>query len=384
MNICTTVKRWKIYLGILSLPLLGGIAARLLRIVIAFMLRDAGISVFEITILFSSFMLSRAIFSPIIGRFADSGARRYMIIILGFIGLMIDAFLYTMVPYPAMFVLRIMDGIYGAMVWPTMQAIVHLSSPGRMRARIMSFYFVMGSVGMAIGYIFYSILMGNLLYAIFLVMAVYSINIAMSFSFKSIDNKPKKIQSQNTIVILNPFFYILTFMFGMYLSLGNEVLLFYLTIIVHMSRVDATLVLSVASMLALGGSIFLSHVADRHGVIVSLLLLSIISPISAVFLSINSTYLILIGIFLFFIAGRSFMPISRSFTATSGKKIGTALGFTNLSSNLGSVISPLIGGAMLDTFGSVTVGFFNVSGLIFILISSGITITTLLFFYHRK
>ncbi len=371
------VKKWSVYVSILALPLIGGVAARLLRVIIAFMLHDQGVSVFDITLLSASFMLARAFFSPVIGRMADRGTERITIIIVGFVGMSIDAYLYTIIPYPWMFALRIMDGMYGAMVWPTMQAMVHFASPAKIKAKMMSFYFMMGTIGMAIGYLIYSALMGNLMYSVMVVIITYSLGIILTMPLKNV--KEKKRINRGESGNLHRSFYPLTFLFGMYASLGNEVLLFYLNLVMGISKVDATLILSVASILALGGSILLGHVSDSKGFSASLIILIVLVPASAMLIAINHIYSVLVGVIIFFVVGRGFMPISRSYTAAQGKKIGSALGLVNLSSNLGSVIAPIIGGAIMDSFLHEQYFIFTAVGMFFMIIAFAIAGVILIF-----
>jgi len=375
------VKKWYVYISILAIPLLGGTAAQLLRVVIAFMLHDAGVDVFSITLLSSSFMLSRAVFSPVIGKVADRGVNRALIVMGGFAGMLVDAYLYTIVPFPWMFILRILDGIYGAMTWPTMQALVHFSAAPTHRAKTMSIYFMMGTVGLSVGYLIYSAISGNMLYAVILIVMIYFTAILFAYPLRNVKEK-REIHVSGDRGGFHGSFYPLTFLFGMYISLGNEVLLFYLTLIVGFSKVDATLILSLASILALGGSLMLGHIADRHGFIRSLVVLSILTPLSAALIAVNYVYSVIVGIFLFFVVGRGFMPISRSFTAARGKKISTSLGIVNFSSNIGSVIAPLIGGAIIDSFASLSLGMFTAVGIFFLLIA--LSISTSIVVFTRK
>ncbi|HHE75666.1 MAG TPA: MFS transporter, partial [Candidatus Aciduliprofundum boonei] len=156
------MKKVRIYRAILVIPLFGGIAARLLRVVIAFFLRDMGLTVFEITILGSVFMLTRGIFSPVLGKLSDKGVSRFLIVVIGFLGLGIDSLLYLHASYPLMLLLRGFDGLYGAMVWPTIQTFVHFSSEQRIKSRLMSVYYVMGGLGGYIGYLLYNTMLGNI------------------------------------------------------------------------------------------------------------------------------------------------------------------------------------------------------------------------------
>ncbi len=365
-----------LYGAILLAPLLGGVSARLLRVIIAFMLRDSGVSVFEITLLSSSFMLSRAIFSPLLGKLADRGFKRHLLIMVGFAGLLVDATLYMVIPYPEMFALRVMDGIFSAMVWPTLQAVVHFSTPKGLKARVMSIYFIMGSLGMSIGYVLYSAIGGNIVYAITLIVVVYAVEIVTSLAFRDVKEEHREVVRER--IKVDRLLYSLTFLFGMYMSLGNEVLLFYLAEVLNLGKVYATLILFAGGLFSLLGSFMVSHIADKRGFSRAIILLSAISFISALLISISYLYIAILGTFLFFVAGRGFMPVSRSFTASSTRKVGTSLGYVNLSSNLGSVVGPLIGGIIIDSFHDVQWGVFNLAALSFLAVSALIPILNII------
>ena len=366
------MNRKVLYGAILIVPLLGGVAARLLRVIIAFMLRDMGISVFEITLLSSSFMVSRAIFSPFLGKLADKGFKRYILIMAGFAGLMVDATLYLRISYPGIYALRILDGLFSAMVWPTMQAIVHFSTPKGLKARVMSLYFIMGSVGMSVGYILYSTVGGNIFYSIYLIALIYLVEIMLSLSFKDVKGEEKPVVKER--IRVDFLLYSLTFLFGMYMSLGSEVLLLYLAEVLGLGKEGATIVLSAGGFVSIFGSIVIGHLADKRGFSKAIVLLSALSILSAILISVNSAWIAILGSIIFFLSGRGFMPISRSFTASSTKNVGTSLGYVNLSSNLGSVIGPLIGGAIMDAYHDAHFSIFNLAALSFILIALWIPI----------
>ncbi len=372
------MKKKFVYGAIILIPLLGGTAARLLRVIIAFTLRDLGVSVFEITVLSATYMLTRALFSPVVGHWADRGAKRHLLVLIGFLGLLVDSQLYLLLPYFGILALRALDGFFGAMVWPTMQALVHFSSPKSMRARIMSGYFVMGSLGMSLGYLLYSYLAGEIVRAIVLLAIVYALEVVLSLAFREVNGEAQERKKEAKDRLGISLFYLALF-FGMYMSLGNEVLLFYLAETMGLGRVYATMILFASGVAALLGSLALGQAADKRGFRFSLILLGIMAPVASLLISVNYVPIAIAGTVLFFVAGRGFMPISRSFTASESRKIGTSLGYVNLASNMGSVVALLLGGAFLDYAEHVTIGVFNLAAASFVVIGAAILVTTLWF-----
>lgn len=370
------MEKWKIYSSLLIIPVVGGTASQLLRLVLAFTLRDLGLTVFEITILSSTFMLARGLSAPFIGKLADKGWRRFLIMFLGFLGLALDSFLYLIVPYPWLIGLRALDGIYGAMAWTTMQAVVHLASPVKFRGRIMSSYFMMGGIGGSVGYIFYNYLLGNVYHAIITVVAFYLLSIIFLVPLRKVKNKEikKKIKLKNENMDVS--LYTLNFFYGMFLSLGSEVLWFYLAEGMGFGKYTTTFILFIFTLVAIFGTFLMGHISDKKSYLYAIKLLSILSLLSSILIIIDYRAIVLAGTLIFYITGRGFMPVARSFAASKTRSLGTSLGLVNMSSNIGSVIAPLIGGFLYDYLHSYHILFFNMSAIIFLIIGVVIFINT--------
>ncbi len=379
------MRRWRIYGSILIIPIFGGLAARLLRIVLAFTLRNMGLSVLEITILSSTFMLTRGLSAPIIGKLADKSISRLVIILIGFVGLGIDSILYLVVPYPYMIALRALDGLYGAMAWTTMQALVHLSSPIKFRGRLMSSYFMMGGLGASIGYIFYNLLLGNEYWAIITVAMFYLISVFFAIPLRDVkDEKVKKEEMSRMKRDFPSSLYTLNFFYGMFLSLGAEVLWFYLAENMGFGKYNTTLYLSIFTFVAIFGTFFMGHMADKKSYSYTLWLLALLSLISGTLLMLNSKIVVLIATLVFYISGRGFLPVARSFAASKTRTLGTSLGLVNMSSNIGSVLAPLIGGAMYDSLHPYRVFNLNMGAAIFFIMGLLITINTYILLHAKN
>ena len=375
------MRKSRIYLAILIIPVFGGLAARILRVIIAFHLRELGVSIFEITILSSTFMLARGIFSPILGHIADKGASRYLLVVIGFVGLSVDSLIYPHVSYSFMLLLRSLDGIYGALAWPTMQALVHFHSPQNVRSRLMTSYFMMGGFGGSIGYIVSSYLMGNLGYAVLTVAVFYLLGIFLSYPLRNykVEKKSEKVRMK-----VSGYLYSLSLLYGMFFSLGGEVLWFYLAETMHLGNEMAVTLLFYLTVFALLGTFLVGHISDKKGYTVAMWFLALLAVISSIFLAINNLVLVLLGTAIFYVSGRGFLPVSRSFAATHTRGVGTSLGFVNLTSNLGSVVAPLIGGALMDHFEKARWGLFNVVAFIFIILAVGIVLNTYLLYLQER
>ncbi len=331
-------------------------------------------------------MLARGLSAPLLGRLADKGWSRYVIVALGFLGLGIDSFLYLIIPYPYMIGLRALDGIYGAMAWTTMQAWVHMAAPQRYRGRLMSSYFMMGGLGGSIGYLFYNLLLGNIYYAVTTVATFYLLGILFSLPFRKLKESEKKEEKKEYKKEgNNRYLYTLSFLYGMFFSLGAVVLLFYLSETMNFGRETTTFFLSIVTFIAIFGTFFMGHISDKRGFSLTLWFLGAMALLSGLFLMINNPIIVMIGTLGFYISGRGFLPISRSFAASRTEHIGTSLGFVNLSSNIGSVVAPLLGGFLYDLLSSSRIFIFNMGALIFFILGLLIFINTyILNFLERK
>ncbi len=358
--------------------MLGGVASQLLRIVLAFSLRSLGLTVLEITVLSSTFMLARGLSAPYIGKLADRGISRLLFMALGFAGLGLDSFLYLIVPYPLMIGIRAMDGVFGAMAWTTMQAVVHLSSPRKMKGRIMSSYFMMGGLGGAVGYLMYNYFLGNIIYSVITVATLSFLNIILLYPFRGVQTAKSEEKREENRGNVGVEIYSLNFLYGMFFSLGAEVLWFYLSESMGLGKYTTTFYLSIFSLAALFGTFLMGFIADKKSYEFTLLLLGILALLSGVGLMVNSILVVLISTFVFYISGRSFLPISRSFVASKSRTLGASLGYVNLSSNLGAVISPLIGGFVYDALHSYSLFNLNLSAVSFAVLGLAIFGNTLL------
>ncbi|MCD6382056.1 MAG: hypothetical protein J7L74_00360, partial [Candidatus Hydrothermae bacterium] len=96
-----------------------------------------------------------------------------------------------------------------------------------------------------------------------------------------------------------------------------------------------------------------------------------VAAFSSLFLPLTRSLTVsLILAFFILCAMRGFLPISRSIVISSGGKKGTKVGALNSVSNLGSVVSPLIGGYAYDRlriFGS-RISIFLLLGVLILVI----------------
>ena len=105
----------------------------------------------QYTLLMSAFMLSRAIFAGYFGALSDRIGRK-KIINIGFV-------IYTLLTYGYiiatewwhLLLVRIIQGVASAMVWPVAEALIMDSVPWRKRGRIMGIYMTTTNMGFIIG-----------------------------------------------------------------------------------------------------------------------------------------------------------------------------------------------------------------------------------------
>lgn len=113
--------------------------------------QELGGGAFQVGILLASFMLSRAMMSSYFGHLSDRWGRKKLIVI----GTLLYAVLGILFTIPSdwygLIFVRLFQGVASAMVWPVSKALVVDSSPPEKRGTSLSAYIVSSNTGFAIG-----------------------------------------------------------------------------------------------------------------------------------------------------------------------------------------------------------------------------------------
>ena len=358
----------------------------------------------QVGLMTSSFMLTNAIGAAPLGRFSDRFGRK-LIISIGLFTYAISTLIFPFVStWIHLVILRAIQGIGGAMIWPASRALIADITPPGSRGRALGFFnacFMLGlvigpAIGGAIQFYGYEILnlselesyklpfyFGGVFSAIASVIAIKFIDEPgkPSFSPNSINSEKEtgfiglKKRFHTTFKLLLA----LRFSNGFALSFIQPLLAFYIHDVIGLERTDA--VFWLASSFFISGLIAaiiqipsgkLADERDRKSIIIVAILVSqiftILIPLS------KGVLLIVILVGLRSAASAFYRPSLESFEADlfPQRNRGKLTGITQTASNIGSVMGPLFGFLLYD-FVDVRYPFYF-SAMIFIISAIAFTL----------
>lgn len=119
--------------------------------IMPFYLEVLGGTAFELGLLLSSFMVTRALLSRYFGRISDAVGRKRLVV-AGAAIYSVLGFLFTIpTHWSGLIFVRGLQGVASAMVWPVGEALVVDSSPEEARGKAMSVYVLASNLGFAAG-----------------------------------------------------------------------------------------------------------------------------------------------------------------------------------------------------------------------------------------
>lgn len=355
---------------LISLAFTGAVAIALIRPVIPIFTRRMGATGFEVGALVSGFMLARAVTAYISGRFSDRIGKRKFFLPIGFFAYFITCiFLFLSRGYFDVLILSIIQGGFSGAIWPIAQVMTIENSKTSFKTRALSFYFASGNAGMSIGNALLGIAIIFIMFLfktdenyamriVFLLSAaIYIIGFFLSFTVtesKKVGEKFEKKRLRKPIKYKNRFIsvIILGFLIGIIMGLIRSIIVLYLNERFLISTKNIAFILMAMNISALFAMLFFSYISDKKGIIKGLLIVSILTGVSALLIPfINSTLFIIIALVILGTGSRSFTPISRSsISEFGGGSLGQDIGLINTVSSLGAVVGPLIGGFFYDLF----------------------------------
>ncbi len=344
--------------------------------------RILGASGFEVGMLTSGFMIARAVASYAIGHLSDRSGKRKIFIQIGFIFLGLITLSYIMVNnYYGLLFVRFAQGLCSGFIWPIAQIMVVEFSTPKYRTRALSLYQIMGRFGALLSRLFLSLILMIAVYlgleepssfklafaaAGFVIMIAFILSTSLPPAQK--DNNAQKNQAHSPLII-----FILAFIFGAMMAMA-PISLVYINEYFGLSPLSIAILLLFLdglSMIAMYGA---SHLTDMIGIKSSLWFILIPCFICALCIPFARSLIFFIIIyFVLRMAISSFLPLSRSYATSDNSESGKNVGTLNMMSNIGSMIGPIIGGILYDTF----TGSYRISGYSFIallLIPASITL----------
>ena len=329
----------------------------------------------EVGLLTSGFMVARALTAYFVGRYVDKTGHTNRFVKIGFFFVFILAFSFALVDsYEGLLLIRFSQGICFGLIWPTTQVMIADLTKNDFRTRALSLYQITGRLG---------VLLSRLLFSALLMIAG-GMGLTESGSFKVIffaggvillvgflesifmPNARRTVVARPKATPPYPVF-ILGFIFGALLSLAPLSIVFFNEHF-QVELIGIAYILLVLDIISMGAMYISSHFSDRIGVRKALWIIIIPCLIAALCLPFASHLAIfLLCYFILRAMISSFIPISRAYATSVNSGMGSNIGILNMTTNLGSVIGPVIGGLVYDHF---TYGFriagYSVIALLFI------------------
>lgn len=367
-------------LYIYFLVFIASIAFYMVRISLALKMRiDLESTVFEATAVISSFMLARAFFSTVFGILTDKHPRlRSVMIKFSALFISIIIFLYSIAREPLqIIVLSFLHGLFSGILWPNVQVILGFEAKGR--NLILSTYFALASFGGSVGYLLYGILLlsndqiliiGSVLYLISFLFSLAAIKDGgIIKGEKKFDRKfMYKIFDRTIIWIL-----LVAFISGSIFGITSNYLYIFLYEYCSIDRKKVAYILSISSLISILGMILTGYIADRIGLIRTIILLLMTCSLGFI-LILNNFYTTLIAVPMIIVSSNALLPLTRNVKIVRDKSFtGTVIGLSNTLSNLGTFFSPLLAGYLYDIGEKTTIFLYHLI-ICFLLISCGILI----------
>jgi len=328
--------------------------------------RRVGATGLEVGFLTSGFMIARAITSFLVGKRMDVSGKRNMFVKTGFFFVFIITLSYFfMDSYLGLLFLRTCQGLCSGLIWPATQIMVAEEVEKGYRTRALSLYQITGRIGGLLSRVILSLTLlitaniglGELISfkvvfivaGIILFIGFIEVLIIPEHAKKRVE--PRKGKPPYSIFLLG-------FVFGAMMALA-PISLVYFNEHYNVSPIGIAILLlclDVVTMLAMYSS---SHLTDLIGVKKSLWIIIIPCFVTAMCIPFASLFIVFVILyFIMRVTISSFFPISRAYAISIDTEVGSNIGILNMMSNLGSVVSPIIGGFIYDKLS----GGFKIAG----------------------
>ncbi len=339
-----------------------------------------GANGFFIGLIFGAFALSRAIFTPLIGRLSDLRGRKN-IMLIGLLGYTVLSFFYAVANTTnSLIIIRFFHGLASAMVLPIAMAYIGDIAPKNQEGKYLGTFTISFFMGMAFGPIiggalhdiwhmnvaFYAmgaISFVSLLLLIFMLPEINAHTKVIPSSIKEI-MKDKTMQAMIIFRILNA--YGIAALMGFLPLLAQKL---NITIFQIGFMVSANLVVS---------SIFQRYfgiVADRKDKIMMTIIGTLMMVVALLLMPLSKGFYSLLALNLLMGFGSAVsIPAGSAITAKLGKKLGmgSVMGIFNTAFGIGAGVGPIVAGLIMVA-----------SSLTFVFVSSAIiTLFGTIIFYH--
>ncbi|MBS3104807.1 MFS transporter [Candidatus Woesearchaeota archaeon] len=345
--------------------------------------KDLGANGLMIGLIFGSFTLSRAVFTPLIGRLSDFKGRKNLLLV-GLTGYTILSFFYAVATSTtSLVIVRIFHGLASAMVLPISMAYIGDIAPKNQEGKYLGTFTIAFFMGLAFGPIiggalydiwhmntaFYAMGAISFLSLLLLIFMLPEINAHKNIkpsSFKTI-LKDKTMQAMLVFRVMNAY--------------GIAALMGFLPLIAQRINVSVFQIGFVVSANLLASSLFQRYfgiVADKSDKIAMMIAGSIMMLIGLALIPLSTGfYTLLLFNILMGLGSAISIPAGSAITAQLGKKLGmgSVMGLFNTAFGLGGGFGPIVAGLIMLA-----------TGLAFVFVSSALIVLagTIIFYYLMK
>src|SRR3989338_2596718 len=342
-----------------------------------------GANGFLIGLIFGSFTLSRALFTPFIGRWSDKKGRKVLLVI-GLAGYTILSFFYAHASTAtSLITIRFFHGLASAMVLPIAMAYIGDIAPKNQEGKYLGTFTISFFMGLAFGPIiggtlhdllsmnaaFYAmgaISLLSLLMLVFMLPEIDAYKNAKLSSFKEI-LRDKTMQAM--------------FLFRMLNAYGISALMGFLPLLVQTIGVTVFQIGIIVTSNLLVSSLFQRYfgaIADKSDKVAMMVSVSIMILAALLLMPLSTSfYTLLLFNLLMGLGSAVSIPANTAITVQLGKKLGmgSVMGLFNTAFGIGGGIGPIIAGMIMVA-----------TSLSFVFISSSIIIFfgTAIFYYLMK
>src|SRR3989338_3950548 len=345
--------------------------------------KDLGANGLMIGLIFGSFTLSRAVFTPLIGRLSDFKGRKNLLLV-GLTGYTILSFFYAVATSTtSLVIVRILHGLASAMVLPISIAYIGDIAPKNQEGKYLGTFTIAFFMGLAFGPI-----IGGALYDIWHMDAAFYAMGAISFLSLLLlifmlpeINAHKNIKPSSFKTILKNKTMQAMLIFRVMNAYGIATLMGFLPLIAERINVTIFQIGFVVSANLLASSLFQRYfgiVADKSDKVAMMVAGSVMMLIALALMPLSAGfYTLLLFNILMGLGSAISIPAGSAITAQLGKKLGmgSVMGLFNTAFGIGGGIGPIIAGLIM-----------LVTSLAFVFVSSAVIVLagTIIFYYLMK
>lgn len=345
--------------------------------------KDLGANGFLIGLIFGSFTLSRALFTPLIGRFSDFKGRKNLLLV-GLIGYTILSFFYAAASTKtSLVIIRFFHGLASAMVLPIAMAYVGDIAPKNQEGKYLGTFTIAFFMGLAFGPI-----IGGALHEIWHMNVAFYVMGAISFLSLLLlvfmlpeINAHKKTKPSSFKVILKDKTMQAMLIFRVLNAYGVAALMGFLPLLAQRINVTIFQIGFIVTVNLLVASVFQRYfgiIADKSDKATMMVAGSIMMLVALALMPLSTNfYMLLLFNLLMGLGSAISIPAGSAITAQLGKKLGmgSVMGLFNTAFGIGGGFGPIIAGLIMLA-----------TSLAFVFVSSAIIVLagTIIFYYLMK